>query len=110
MSRRYFGDIIPAGSTAINTAGSLNPADCGSLSEFAFYIIGSANISSGNVVIETSHTTSYTGTWANLATGTPSSTAITIVNVTGVFEVLRARISTTIAGGSVEVRAIGDLS
>src|SRR2546422_10325803 len=69
------------------------------------YIIGSAGISAGAVQLETADDPTYAGTWAALGTPvTVVASAELIVQATGVFKALRARISTNIVGGTVTVK------
>jgi hypothetical protein len=91
--------------TAQNKAGYIQNNGKG---EYACFLIEwqkGTNISAGDVVIEASHDPAYTGAWANLATVnyTADTNHMNIVNLTGTFPVLRARISNAVTGGFVKV-------
>lgn len=70
--------------------------------ETAIYLVPSAGITSGAVTIESAHDAAFTGTWAPMGSAL-SLVASTeqIVQITGVHLNLRARISTTVVGGTV---------
>jgi len=109
--RRLLGGtngILISAATAINTSTAMTAADLNGVEETAFYIIGSSGVSAGAITIETAWTTGYTGTWASITTQTVQATVVSVVNVTGVYSVIRARISTTVANGTVDVYCIGD--
>lgn len=73
--------------------------------EAAVYIIGSSGITAGAVTVETADVTDYSGTWATLAGPvTLAASTQNVVQVSGVLAALRARISTTVTGGTVTVR------
>ena len=67
-------------------------------------ITAAADVTSGAVQIETSNTYDNAGTWAPVGGGPITVIAATdiIYNFVGVFNFIRARISTTIAGGSIQ--------
>ena len=78
-------------------------------------ITGASGISAGSVQIETgTDPVSDTGTWAAVgAAVTPLASTDLMVQATGVFQFVRARIATTISGGSapsVTVTYIGGKS
>lgn len=83
----------------------------GDIDVVAVYVIWSAGVSAGVVTIEAAEASDYTGTWAldTLVSWTAAS-KVDIVKVAakGV-KFLRARISTTITGGTVTVKAVGCL-
>lgn len=72
--------------------------------EFVAYIVGSAGVASGAVQLEEAHDPAYTGTWS--AIGAPvtvvASTVIAIHQL-GTNKAVRARVSTVLAGGTVDV-------
>lgn len=75
--------------------------------EFVFYVTWSAGVSAGAVTIETADTAGYAGTWASLGTVTTSAASkVDIFSYTGILAFVRARISTTVAGGTVTVKMI----
>jgi hypothetical protein len=78
-------------------------------------ITGAAGITAGSVQIETgTDPTLDTGTWAAVgAAVTPLASTDLLVQATGIFEFLRARVATTISGGgapSVTVTYLGGKS
>ncbi len=87
------------------TTGNGAEADLKGRSEHVtIYITGSAGISAGAVQLESAPTPGYTGTWA--AHGSPITVAADttkIVQVVGSLGVVRARISTNVVGGTVDV-------
>lgn len=87
------------------TTGNGQTADLkGGCREIAIYIVGSAGVGAGAVQLESSHDPAYTGTWA--AHGSPVTvvaSAALRVGVSGVIGAVRARISTTVTGGTVSV-------
>lgn len=92
------------------TTGNGTPAKLEGLTrENTVYIIGSSGVSAGAVQIETADDAAYAGTWAAL--GTPitvvASTQIA-VQITGAFGALRARVSTTVSGGTVTAELVAN--
>ena len=72
-------------------------------------IKGSAGVSAGAIQPETADTFDYAGTWAPIGGG-PVSVVVSaevVINLEGVYRFLRARISTTIADGTVTVSYVG---
>jgi hypothetical protein len=72
--------------------------------EHVFYLTGSAGISAGAVQPEHAPTPGYTGTWQ--AIGSPITLAASTtkaVAYTGCLGYVRARISTNVVGGTVDV-------
>ncbi len=94
------GYVIGQGDTPEIGGGNLT----GAYLESIFYVNFDHTSAAGVVVIETAHDPSYAGTWANLATVTWSAIdKCHYVALTGVFAALRARISTTVTSGTVDV-------
>lgn len=90
-----------------STTGSASVVVAG-VGEYAAFVVQWENgtgLSAGVVTIEASADPSYAGTWAPLATVAyvGATNHCDIVNLTGTFLVLRARISTTVVGGTVSV-------
>lgn len=87
------------------TSGNGNACDLrGQGREHTLYITGSAGISAGAVQLETAPSPDYTGTWAALGSPvTAVASSVAVAQVTGCFGALRARISTTVVGGTVDV-------
>ncbi len=80
-----------------------------------FLVTGNAGISAGSVQVETgTDPTLDVGTWAAVgAAVTPLASTDLMVQATGIFQFLRARIATTISGGTtagVTVTYIGGKS
>src|SRR3989304_2209693 len=106
MRTRFNEKIIDAQSAG-DTIGLIPQFQSGHYTESAFYVRFGAGTSAGVVVIETAVEDDDTGTWANLATVTWSAVSKNHhVAITGVFRALRARISTAIVDGTVDVTAI----
>ncbi len=69
--------------------------------ETAIYVVWGAGTGAGVFTIETAHDASYTGTWAPLATVTWAVVSkADVVQITGIHMAMRARISTTVTGGT----------
>lgn len=106
MHTRFNEKIIDA-QTAQNSAGQVPYGNSGTYTEAAFYVAFNGTAAAGAVVIETAHDPNYAGTWANLATVTfAAASRVHHVAVTGVFRALRARISSAVTSGTVDVYAI----
>lgn len=75
----------------------------GNCRESAVYVDWGTNVTSGAVTVETAVDQNYTGTWAPLQVVTFSATAPKqdVVQVTGVHWAIRTRISTVVAGGTI---------
>jgi hypothetical protein len=77
--------------------------------EHTFYIVGAGTVSAGAVQLETARTTDYSGTWAPLGAAITVTAAANVVQITGCFLALRARISSNITGGgSVTVEYVAN--
>jgi hypothetical protein len=72
--------------------------------ELAFHVIWSAGVNAGQVKLETAFDTTYAGTWAPIATADFVASTVQVVQATGAYRAVRARISTTVTGGTVDVR------
>lgn len=72
-------------------------------------IKGNTAVASGAVQIETADDPAYTGVWGQIGGGpiTVIDVAEQVINFEGVFNFIRARVSTTIAGGTVTVSYYG---
>ena len=88
----------------------LKPTDLGSVNELSLYIVFGAGTSAGAIQVESAHLEGYTGTWA--AEGSPVAWAaanrVHKVSIAGASYVTRARISTGIVGGTVDVYAVAN--
>ena len=73
------------------------------------YIIGSAGVASGAVQPESADASDYAGTWAQIGGGPITVVASTELQVdfVGVYQFIRVRISTVLAGGTVTVKYEG---
>ena len=72
--------------------------------EHIFYVTGNGSVTAGEVTLETAADPAYAGTWSAITTAvTVPSDETTAVSVRGVYLAVRARISTTVAGGTVSV-------
>jgi hypothetical protein len=81
----------------------------GRFDSMVFYIEWGAGTSAGAVQLEEAHDENYAGTW--LAIGAPVAWAAALktdaVHLSGAYGAVRARISTNIVGGTINVRALG---
>jgi hypothetical protein len=111
MRLRFGPKKIMDAQSVLNTLSTiLTAADLNGCTYVAFYIVGSAGVASGAIQIEDCHdaTGAYTGTWAAQGSAqTVVATTVKKVSITDVFGALRARISTVMGGGTVDVWAIG---
>lgn len=105
----YSKKIISAGS-ALNTVGVVGPSIPTQDQEVSFTIAWGTGVSAGAVKIESAPDENYTGTWAVFATVTYVSGApiCDVVQITGNACAYRARISTAITGGTVDVTFVGN--
>jgi len=70
--------------------------------EWAIYVEWSAGVSAGAVAIETALTKDYSGTWAPLGGVTATGASrVDVFAYSGATAAVRARISTTVTGGTV---------
>lgn len=98
--------LISAGS-ALNTAGNLNKVTGSKATGTLVYVTFGPGTSAGAVVIEGAPDPNYTGTWATLATINWAAADRTHETfIAGSFLGRRARISTAIVGGTVDVDAL----
>lgn len=77
------------------------------------YVIVPAGVSAGAIQPESAEDPTYTGTWAPIGGGpvtVPAASSSLIIEFTGYYKAIRARITTTISGGgapSVTVDYVG---
>ncbi len=87
----------------------LSAADLVACNEITYYIVFGAGTASGAAQPETAHVSGYSGTWA--AEGSPvawaAASRVHTVRVQGGSYIGRVRISTVIAGGTIDVWALG---
>jgi hypothetical protein len=76
--------------------------------ECAVYVNWGTGVTSGAVTVESAMDLNYSGTWGQLAVVTFAGTApkADIVQITGIAGALRSRISTVLAGGTVDTWAL----
>lgn len=100
---------IMSAKSALNVVSDvLNMTDVGNINEITFYIVGAGAISAGAIQVEEAHAEDYTGAWA--PNGSPVNAVANgeaTVKITGVSGNMRARISTAIVGGTVDIWAVG---
>ena len=95
--------IMSALSAAEAVSDVLGPGTMSRIRELGVYVVASAGVASGVVLVEGAHSESYTGTWATLATITlTGASRVHYAAVTGVHLAVRLRISTVVAGGTVD--------
>lgn len=104
----FWRQVMFAKSALNELSTEINPVDLNNINELTFYVVGSAGVASGAVQAEEAHVAAYSGTWApNGAPVTVVASSVKTVKVTGVSFVGRVRISTVLAGGTVDVWALG---
>jgi len=107
---RFFRKILDALSALNAVSEELTSSDLGSVNELTFYIVFGPGTSAGAVQIESAHQLGYTGIWA--AEGSPVAWAaanrVHKVSIAGASYSSRARISTGIVGGTVDVYAMAN--
>jgi hypothetical protein len=95
--------------SVIETAVVVGPGRVSRVREIALYVVFGAGTTAGAVVLEAAPDAAYTGTWANLATVSWSAaTKVGLAQASGVHLAVRARISTGIVGGTVDVHLVGN--
>lgn len=107
---RFFRQIMIAKSTNNDVSDELSPVDLGSVDELSFYIVFGPGTASGAVQVESAHLTKYTGIWApeGAAVSWVAASRVHKVSITGSSYISRARISTVIVGGTVDVYAVAN--
>ena len=103
------GKPIQLQTAASATGNGVQAAAQSKIKNHSFFITGSAGVASGAVTLEAAPTPGYAGTWHPLAsavTVVASTTKLTTVSNTPL-AVIRARISTVLVGGTVDVTYIG---
>jgi hypothetical protein len=106
---RFMVKVIDAKSALNEVSARPTPADLVACNEITYYIVFGPGTSAGAVQIETAHDPLFAGTWA--AEGTPvawsAASKVSTVRVQGASFASRARISTLVVGGTVDVWAMG---
>jgi hypothetical protein len=93
-----------AAASALNATGTvIGPGFMPRCRESVIYLVWGAGVGSGGVTVETAHDPNYTGTWAPLVV-VPWSAASheDVVQITGIHGAIRTRISTVLAGGTID--------
>jgi hypothetical protein len=89
--------------TAQNAVAVLPDDYIGRYVESTFYVVWDHTSAAGSVVVETAHSPTYAGTWANLATANWSAIdKITSISISG-YAAVRVRIATAVTTGTVDV-------
>jgi len=109
MSTFKFFEKLLDGKSAMNAEGKLGPVEVANIQELTNYIVFGAGSSAGAVVIESAHDKDFTGTWHNLATVTwAAASRVHEVQITGLHNAIRHRISVAIVGGTVDSYIMGN--
>lgn len=95
-----------AGASALNASASVNLE--GAAREIMVYVRFSAGVLSGAVAVETAYSEDETAQWSNIATVTAAANQVVHVRVQGAIRALRTRISTAIAGGTVDTWVVAN--
>ncbi len=96
----YQETLLAAATTG---SGVIKPSETKERTFHRVYVEGSSGVSAGVVTVETAIHEDYAGTWDSLGTVTVVASTVDSVQVEGVFGAIRARISTTVADGTVTV-------
>lgn len=104
----FFKKIMDAKSVLNTTSDEIGPAELANIQELTYYFVFSAGVNAGAMQAETAHEVGYTGTWS------PEGSAVNFgdnvvkhLQISGVTQVRRVRISTGIGVGTVTVYAMG---
>lgn len=110
MKQQQFHLTLMDGKSVDETASTvIGPAYMGQVQEWTIYVVFDQDTTSGVVTIEAAHRADFGGTWHSLSTVTWAvANSVQLVSVTGVHQAVRARISTVIGGGTVDVFAVGN--
>lgn len=105
MATNAFVEKVITASSALDTAGAWSAARTRGQAAAAITVIFGAGTSAGAVTLETAPYAEYTGVWHIAATATWAVAANKVVyaRADGPFMAIRARISTAIVGGTVDV-------
>lgn len=106
---RFFKKILDAKSALNALSDELSNADLVACNELVYYIVFGPGTNAGGVQVETAHVSAYAGTWApeGSAVAWAAADKVHTVRVQGASFVSRARISTGITGGTVDVYVMG---
>ncbi len=103
MTSNFRTTLHAAGSTATGNGTIVSIGDDWGACDYMFSIVGSAGVATGVVTVEAAHASDYAGTWAVLSAVTVVASTVITVAARANYRHVRARISTTIGGGSVTV-------
>ena len=104
------GVIEPLHSAGVATANGIALAIPSSYIHHKIIIKTSAGVASGAVQPESADVADYTGTWNPIGGGpitVPAASSIYEYEFTGRFSAIRARISTIVVGGTVDISYVG---
>lgn len=112
MANKTFFSVNAEGPITLQSAATTGNGNSiisnGATANLAISIDWSAGCSAGAVTIEHASHAAYAGTWSSLAVVAWSAAGRQdVVQILGITGVIRARISTTIVGGTVSVYAFG---
>lgn len=100
--------IMTAKSALNAVSDEVGPTDLGNTRDVIYFIVGGAGVASGAVQVESAHVKAYAGTWApEGAAITVTADTVKILRVSGAGFTSRVRISTVLAGGTVDVYVTG---
>lgn len=107
MSLRFAEKVLSAVTTGASAA--KGGPDLSGVRETVMYAVFSAGVGAGAVQLETAPTKDYTGTWSPI--GSPLGFAVSSakhISNTGILGAIRARVSTDVTGGTVDVWLFGE--
>lgn len=105
---RFWGKVGDALSALNAKTGEIGPVEIANVVEISYYIIFGPGTSAGGVQIESSPITGYTGIWApeGSAVAWSAENKIHKVAISGASMISRARISTAIVGGTIDIYVV----
>ncbi len=104
MATDAIAEKVIAASSALNTSGGIGSAKTSGRFAVACTAIFGTGTSAGVITLETAPYAEYTGAWASLGTLTWSAAdTVKYLRADGPVLAVRARISTAIVGGTVDV-------
>lgn len=104
MPRGYSGNLLTAAS-ALNASGAVGPNEVGGARDITITVTFGPGTTAGAVAIESGDVSGYGGTLALETTvNWAAATRKHVVAITGHRDFIQARVSTAIAGGTVDAR------
>jgi hypothetical protein len=105
-SRLRLWKLVATGIASLNAVSEVSAiSEIGGAQEISYYIVFGTGTTAGAVQIESAHTATYAGVWA--AEGSPVAWAaadrVHKLSITGVTPFIRARVSTLVANGTVDI-------